>query len=111
MNHPLLKPAKAKLSAREHQLERFVKHMRRILKALENSDSEIERMGNELERNISAGKNRKRNAQLHRNTGKSYTSRSNKIIPERKIKLLKDCRKKCNEKIAVEEQKKIFNKY
>lgn len=48
---------------------------------------------------------------LNRNTGKAYRTRKNKIIPERKMKELKNCRNKCIKTFNDNVRRALFNEF
>lgn len=56
-------------------------------------------------------KNIKKDRQLNRNSGRSYTTKKGKVVAGRKCLPLESCRKKCALKVPFEKQKLIFEEY
>lgn len=86
-----------------------------VLENILMSDCEIlDQQDFENEENVNTtnfAKENRKSIKFKRNKGKSYVSSAGKIVKERKVKKLEDCRKKCKDKVSFEQQNKIFDHY
>ena len=47
----------------------------------------------------------------NRNEGKTYTTKSGKIVPAKSFTPLQQCKKKCKDKVSIQHQSSIFSQY